>query len=145
MSQFNIFWFTEEKKGPVEGCLTWDVFHHKVPWGVIILIGGGFAMAEASKKSGLSHWLGSQFGVIANLKKEVMLAIICSFTALLTEIMSNTAASSLLIPVLNDMVGIPFPLYIFWHLYSSSENILQHLTSERQLFSEKNYNQNDIK
>lgn len=61
-------------------------------------------MAEASKKSGLSLWLGSQFGILANMKKEVMLLIICSFTALLTEIMSNTAASSLLIPVLNDMV-----------------------------------------
>ncbi|KAB7500549.1 Solute carrier family 13 member 5 [Armadillidium nasatum] len=103
----------EENTGPVEGCLTWDVFHHKVPWGVIILIGGGFAMAEASKKSGLSHWLGSQFGILANMKKEVMLLIICSFTALLTEIMSNTAASSLLIPVLNDMsisIGVN-PLY----------------------------------
>lgn len=40
--------------------LNWKLVEKKLPWGVIILFGGGFALAEGCSVSGLSDWIGSQ-------------------------------------------------------------------------------------
>ncbi|KAB7499349.1 hypothetical protein Anas_02008 [Armadillidium nasatum] len=49
---------------PIPSCLTWEVVHKKVPWGLILLVGGGFAMAEGASASGLSTWLQAQLQAI---------------------------------------------------------------------------------
>lgn len=85
------------------GIITWKAVHHKLPWSVIILIGGGFAMAEASKESGLSSWVGKQLVVFKFLPTPVIVLIISLITAMMTEIASNTATASIFLPVLADM------------------------------------------
>ena len=55
--------------GPYEGCLTWQVVQEKIPWGVILLLGGGFAMAEAADQSGMSQFIGEQLKALEVLPK----------------------------------------------------------------------------
>ncbi|XP_042875469.1 solute carrier family 13 member 5-like isoform X2 [Penaeus japonicus] len=97
-----------------ETCLTWEVVHAKVPWGVILLLGGGFAVAEAAKVSGLSLWLGHQLQYFAVMPKELIVFVVCLITAMLTEVASNTATASVLLPVIKDLaLGINVnPLYL---------------------------------
>ncbi|XP_037784343.1 solute carrier family 13 member 2-like isoform X1 [Penaeus monodon] len=103
-----------ETRDRQETCLTWEVVHAKVPWGVILLLGGGFAVAEAAKVSGLSLWLGHQLQYFAVMPKELIVFIVCLITAMLTEVASNTATASVLLPVIKDLaLGINVnPLYL---------------------------------
>ncbi|XP_047470997.1 solute carrier family 13 member 5-like isoform X2 [Penaeus chinensis] len=103
-----------ETRNRHETCLTWEVVHAKVPWGVILLLGGGFAVAEAAKVSGLSLWLGHQLQYFAVMPKELIVFVVCLITAMLTEVASNTATASVLLPVIKDLaLGINVnPLYL---------------------------------
>ncbi|XP_069169486.1 Na(+)/citrate cotransporter isoform X2 [Procambarus clarkii] len=98
----------------LETCLTWEVVHEKVPWGVILLLGGGLAMAEAAKVSGLSVFLGHQLQHFVIMPKELIVFVVCLMTAMLTEVASNTATASVLLPVIKDLaLGINVnPLYL---------------------------------
>lgn len=86
-----------------KSCLTWKVVHEKVPWGVLLLLGGGFAIAKGAKVSGLSVWVGHHLQYFAVMPKEAIVFTICLFTAALTEIASNAAAASIILPVIQDM------------------------------------------
>ncbi|KAB7499343.1 putative transporter [Armadillidium nasatum] len=100
--------------GPTPACLTWDVVHRKVPWGLVILMGGGFAMAEGASASGLSNWLRLQLQSLQVLPGPAIVFLVCLITTFLTEIISNITAASILLPVLKDMalgLGI-HPLYL---------------------------------
>ena len=90
----------------VEGCLNWDVIQRKVPWGIVLLLGGGFAIAEASDASGLSVWLGDQLSALKVLPVGVVVLIVTLMTAMVTEVASNTATASILMPVLKEMVRL---------------------------------------
>lgn len=94
--------------GRYTGCLTWEVVHEKVPWGVILLLGGGLAMAEAAKVSGLSVFLGQQLQNFDFMPKELIVFVVSLLTAMLTEVASNTATASVLLPVIKDLVSNSF-------------------------------------
>ncbi|XP_050692843.1 solute carrier family 13 member 2-like isoform X2 [Eriocheir sinensis] len=83
--------------------LTWKVVQEKIPWGVVLLLGGGFAMAEGSKASGLSKWLGEQLYVFNGVNKGVIVLIVTLMVAMLTEVASNSATASIILPVLNEL------------------------------------------
>ncbi|CAG0898097.1 unnamed protein product [Cyprideis torosa] len=85
---------------PDESLLTWAVIHEKMPWGVILLIGGGFALSEATQRSGLSDAMGESLESLSVLSPWVILFLVTLVTSFLTEITSNTAVSTILIPVL---------------------------------------------
>ena len=87
-----------------EALLNWRVVHEKLPWGVMLLLGGGFAMAEASEKSCLSYWLGQKLGTLGFLSPPVLVFIITIMTALITEVASNTATATIIMPVLAQLV-----------------------------------------
>ena len=76
-----------------------------MPWNVLILLGGGFAIAKATKVSGLSLWFGAQFKFLAMLDKRVMALIIYIFTSAVTEVTSNVIICSVLLPILRDLVS----------------------------------------
>ena len=86
--------------------MTWDVVQRKVPWGIVLLLGGGFAMAEAANYSGLSNWLGEQLTALDVMPVGVIVLIVSAMTALATEVASNSATASILMPVLLQMVRL---------------------------------------
>jgi sodium-dependent dicarboxylate transporter 2/3/5 len=72
----------------------------KIPWGLLILFGGGIAIARGFGKSGLSQALGNLLSALASWPLVLMLIIIALSVTFLTEVTSNTATTSLLMPIL---------------------------------------------
>jgi len=84
--------------------LNWNTVEKKLPWGVIILLGGGFALAKASKESGLSGFIGQLlYPLKDSLDPWAINLVICLATAMITEVASNTATANILVPILGDM------------------------------------------
>ena len=82
--------------GPV---LDWE-WAKKIPWRVLLLFGGGFALAHAFQVSGLSEWVGSRVTFLSFLPPVLMIASVCLLLTFLTEVTSNTATTTVLMPVL---------------------------------------------
>lgn len=72
----------------------------KLPWGIIILFGGGIALASAFEESGLASWIGMQLGSVQNIPFLLLLLILVASVNFLTEITSNLATTAMLMPVL---------------------------------------------
>lgn len=79
--------------------LDWETAE-KIPWGMLILFGGGIAIAKAFVVSGLSAALGDQLAELASWPVIAMMAILCLTITFMTEITSNTATTTLLMPIL---------------------------------------------
>ena len=72
----------------------------RIPWGMLILFGGGIAIAKAFVVSGMSAALGSALAGIAGWPMLAMMAVICLCITFLTEMTSNTATTTLMMPIL---------------------------------------------
>lgn len=72
----------------------------KLPWNIVLLFGGGFALAAGFKESGLSAWLGEHLEGLGSLPPLLIIACICLFITFLTELTSNTATAQILLPIL---------------------------------------------
>ena len=98
-----------------EQLLDWKVAE-KIPWGILILFGGGLALAEGFKDTGLASWIGEQFVLLKNVPFWLFLLIIIAAVNFLTEITSNVATASMLLPILSAValaMGVhPFGLMI---------------------------------
>jgi sodium-dependent dicarboxylate transporter 2/3/5 len=79
--------------------LDWETAE-RVPWGVLILLGGGLALAAGVEKSGLAVWLGSRLSLVGNLSTLSGIFLVTLLTAWVTEFASNTATVTLMLPVL---------------------------------------------
>ena len=71
-----------------------------IPWNIVLLFGGGFALASGFKESGLSMWFGGQLNWIADAHPIFVILAICLMMTFLTELTSNTATTEMLLPVL---------------------------------------------
>jgi sodium-dependent dicarboxylate transporter 2/3/5 len=71
----------------------------RAPWYLILLLGGGLALADAVVKSGLSAWLGSALGAVGGLPLLPMLLAIALLCGLITEAASNVATATIFMPV----------------------------------------------
>jgi sodium-dependent dicarboxylate transporter 2/3/5 len=76
---------------------------NRLPWGILLLFGGGFAIAGGFKESGLDVILGQSIKPLLNIHPIFIVAIICLLLTYLTELTSNTATTAALLPV---MIGI---------------------------------------
>ncbi|OXA52782.1 hypothetical protein Fcan01_12499 [Folsomia candida] len=92
--------FLRQGKGKVEALLDWKFVQSNLPWGVVLLMGGGFALSDASDVSGLSAWIGEHLNSLKDLNQVLMLFIVMIMTASITEVASNTACANVLIPIL---------------------------------------------
>jgi len=72
----------------------------KIPWGVLLLFGGGIAIANAFVQSGLAEIIAHELGGLASLPTWALILSVCLAVTFLTEVTSNTATASLLMPVL---------------------------------------------
>ena len=73
----------------------------KMPWGVLVLFGGGLAMAAGFKSTGLAEWIGSQVGLLENASILVLIFAVATLIIFLTELTSNTATSAMVMPILS--------------------------------------------
>lgn len=85
--------------------LDWKTTQDSVSWGIILMLGGGFALAQGSEASGLSHWIGDQLVILEHLPKFLISVIVCLLALILTEIASNSATCAILLPVIKRMVN----------------------------------------
>lgn len=74
-----------------------------IPWGVLLLFGGGMALARAITVTGLSTWLGEQMSSLALLPLIAIIALLTIFVIFLTEVTSNVATASALMPVMGAL------------------------------------------
>ena len=79
--------------------LAWDDAR-RIPWGILLLFGGGIALARAFQATDLSGVIATQLGLLRDVPIPVVIVVICLFTTFLTEITSNTALTALLMPIL---------------------------------------------
>lgn len=82
-----------------EKLLDWQTAN-SIPWGMLLLFAGGICIAKAFSASGLSGKLGDSLEVLQSVPVPVMILALCLFVTFLTEITSNTATATLLMPVL---------------------------------------------
>lgn len=71
----------------------------RAPFYLILLLGGGLALADAVVKTGLSAWLGAQMGAVAGLPLLPLLVVISLCCALVTEVASNVATATIFMPI----------------------------------------------
>ena len=87
------------KSEPKGRILDWKTAE-QIPWGVLILFGGGLALAEGFKETGLASWIGQHLSLIEGVSFFVLLLIIIAAVNFLTEVTSNVATASMLLPIL---------------------------------------------
>ena len=75
----------------------------EVPWDVILLFGGGFALAAGFMSTGFSEWISQHLVAFSQLPLVGMVGIICTTSTFLSEIASNTAMSQVMMPVLAQL------------------------------------------
>lgn len=72
----------------------------RIPWGILLLFGGGFALASGFKETGLTAWIGERFLPLAGTSPNVLVLATSSLLTFLTEVTSNTATTEMILPLL---------------------------------------------
>ena len=93
-----ILFILPNKKGSHK-LLSWDDAV-KLPWGILLLFGGGMALAKGFDASGLAIWIGSQMSFFNAIPLLALLCLLVAMVNFLTEITSNLATTAMLLPVL---------------------------------------------
>lgn len=96
---FLLFLIPAKSKNSNRSILDYKSFE-QVPWGIILLFGGGFALASGFANSGLSTYIGNHLAIFGNYDK-IFIVIAVAFTMnFLTELTSNTATTQMILPIL---------------------------------------------
>ena len=74
-----------------------------IPWDIIILFGGGFALAQGFSESGLTLWLAERLSILQGIDILLIIVAVVLLVIFLTEVTSNTATASLLLPVMGAL------------------------------------------
>jgi sodium-dependent dicarboxylate transporter 2/3/5 len=75
----------------------------RIPWGILLFFGGGLALAEGFKKSGLADWIGQSLTHLQFLPSALVLFIVMLVVVALSEVASNIATASIMMPVLQSL------------------------------------------
>lgn len=102
---FAVLLFIIPSKNKKEPLLKWNEAVN-MPWGIILLFGGGLALAKGFEVSGLASWLGNQMSLLQGLSLFVLLLLLVACINFLTEITSNLATTAMLLPVLAPMATV---------------------------------------
>jgi len=92
------------RDGTAPRLLEWEDAR-RAPWYLILLLGGGLALADAVVKSGLSVWLGSALGAVGGLPLLPMLLAIALLCAFITEAASNMATATIFMPIAGGLAA----------------------------------------
>ena len=88
---------SKNQKG--EKLMNWETAN-KIPWGIVLLFGGGFALAQGFVDSGLSVWFGELLKGLAGVNPIILTFAVVTMLALLTELTSNVATTEMILPIL---------------------------------------------
>ncbi|MEM6326617.1 MAG: SLC13 family permease [Bacteroidota bacterium] len=88
-----------EADGPSTRLLDWETAK-TLPWGVLLLFGGGLSLAGAISSTGLASWIGESLSVFGTLPLWALVGIVAAVIVVLTELTSNTATAAAFLPVL---------------------------------------------
>ncbi|XP_030590698.1 Na(+)/dicarboxylate cotransporter 3 [Archocentrus centrarchus] len=98
------WWFDPQASNtPYVPLLSWKKAQESVPWNIIMLLGGGFAMAKACEESGLASWIGGHLQPLAQVPPAAAVMLITAFLACFTEFASNTATIIIFLPVIAEL------------------------------------------
>lgn len=75
----------------------------KLPWGILILFGGGLALAKGMKVSGLARWISLQVNLFAGVPDIILILVVVTLIIFLTEMTSNTATTAMVLPILGSI------------------------------------------
>lgn len=95
----------------------------RIPWGILILFGGGLALAKAVTHSGLDAWIGGMIAAMGSPGELPLIGGVTVLIGMLTNITSNTATTSTMLPVLSavgDGLGVDATLLVIAAAVSSS-------------------------
>jgi len=85
----------------------------KIPWGIVLLFGGGLALAAGFQHSGLAEWIGTRMTMLQGVHLLLLILILITIVNFLTEITSNVATASMILPILASVaVAIDVHPYI---------------------------------
>ena len=108
---------------PRQRLLGWEEFK-RIPWDVLILFGGGFALADALEQSGFSKWAGARLSFVGDWHPVLMVVTLCVVVTLLSEVASNVATATAMMPIaaaLATSIGVhPYMLMLPAVLAASS-------------------------
>jgi len=76
-----------------------------IPWGILILFGGGLSLAEGFKVTGLDSWIGDLLGAFQGYPVLLILFVLVTTVIFLTEVTSNTATTAMILPVCGALAG----------------------------------------
>jgi sodium-dependent dicarboxylate transporter 2/3/5 len=109
--------------GDRERLLGFEEFR-RIPWDVLILFGGGFALADQLEASGFSKWAGARLAFVGDWPPVLMILVVCVVVTLLSEVASNVATATAMMPIaaaLATSIGVhPYLLMIPAVLAASS-------------------------
>ncbi len=94
----SLFFFHSDRS-PSGRVMDWRTAKN-LPWHIILLFGGGFALARGFTVSGLSQWVGDNLAGLSSLPTVLIVALVCLVVTFLTELTSNTATAEMFLPVL---------------------------------------------
>ncbi|GAB4349970.1 MAG: SLC13 family permease [Gammaproteobacteria bacterium] len=86
------------RDGQGGGLLNWATAV-KIPWDIILLFGGGFALADGFARSGLAEWIALRMDIVSGAGWLAVIAVVALLTLFLTEVTSNTATATMLLPI----------------------------------------------
>src|SRR5699024_4354275 len=75
----------------------------KLPWGILLLFGGGLAIAAGFVDSGLSDWIGGQLTALQGVNILIVILVVATLVIFLTELTSNTATASMMYPIMGSL------------------------------------------
>ncbi|KAM5255320.1 solute carrier family 13 member 4 [Ctenodactylus gundi] len=90
---------SQEPSLETEPIITWKDFQKTMPWEIVILVGGGYALASGSKSSGLSTWIGQQMLSLSSLPPWAVTLLACILVSIVTEFVSNPATITIFLPI----------------------------------------------
>jgi solute carrier family 13 (sodium-dependent dicarboxylate transporter), member 2/3/5 len=99
-----------------ERLLTWEFAAPRLPWGALLLFGGGLSLAFSFGESGLNDYMIAAFGTLAGVPVWLLVLVIILAVTFISELASNTAAAAMVVPVVASLAGAlgtdPLPLVI---------------------------------
>jgi sodium-dependent dicarboxylate transporter 2/3/5 len=80
--------------------MDWTTIQNGIPWGIVLLFGGGFALAAGIDQTGLDDWIGGRLAILKGMPVWVLVPASCLLAALVTETTSNITTVLMLSPVI---------------------------------------------